>query len=431
MPRFDAAATLSNMSRPLNKIAQEAIQAAEAGRWQDAEHLWKKVLKRDPAHAQALTSLGIHALQKGDLQGGIKRLQSARNAAPDDLFVLMTLCDVYQQNGDTEAEIDVINSALAVDAYFVPGVLAKGRWFERSGKASLAATTFANAIKISPPEEQWPEAYRAQLQHAKRVSESFASSFRSYLTDELSGEVDDLPPQLAQRWHEAISVRARCSTPYVSESNQLHVPRLPAIPFFDRSDFPFFEELEAQTDIIRAELLAALEKDRDEFKPYIAYKPGEPVNQWAELDHSDRWSTLQLWRGGKPVQANLDRCPQTAAALERTAMVSIDGVCPNALFSALAPHTHIPPHNGETNARLVAHLPLIIPDKCHIRVGFETREWRVGEILVFDDTLEHEARNDSDELRVVMIFDVWNPLLTAEERKLVNSIAIASREFGT
>jgi aspartyl/asparaginyl beta-hydroxylase (cupin superfamily) len=99
------------------------------------------------------------------------------------------------------------------------------------------------------------------------------------------------------------------------------------------------------------------------------------------------------------------------------------------MFSALAPKSHIPPHNGETNARVVAHLPLIVPDGCTYRVGFDERRWRVGETLIFDDTIEHEARNDSDELRVVLIFDLWNPLLTAAERNLVKTLAAAARAF--
>jgi aspartyl/asparaginyl beta-hydroxylase (cupin superfamily) len=100
------------------------------------------------------------------------------------------------------------------------------------------------------------------------------------------------------------------------------------------------------------------------------------------------------------------------------------------MFSALAPKSHIPPHNGETNARVVAHLPLIVPDGCRYRVGFERRTWRVGETLIFDDTIEHEAHNDSDELRVVLIFDLWNPLLAPEERELVKAMTQKARAFG-
>jgi aspartyl/asparaginyl beta-hydroxylase (cupin superfamily) len=123
------------------------------------------------------------------------------------------------------------------------------------------------------------------------------------------------------------------------------------------------------------------------------------------------------------------RCPRTTQALREVELADIDGLCPNAMFSALAPHTHIPPHHGETNARLVVHLPLVVPENCLYRVGFEQRRWNVGEVLIFDDSIEHEARNDSDELRVVLIFDVWNPLLSAAEREMVQVLSRATREF--
>ena len=207
------------------------------------------------------------------------------------------------------------------------------------------------------------------------------------------------------------------------------MPRLPAIPFFERAQFPFLAALETKTDVIRAELESALAAARDEFVPYIQYAPGQPVNQWRELNHSLRWSTLHLWRSGKPVEENLARCPETARALAALPLADIGGLCPNAMFSALAPKSHIPPHNGETNARVVAHLPLIVPEGCSYRVGFDWRAWRVGETLIFDDTIEHEARNDSDELRVVLIFDLWNPLLTPAERELVKTLAAATRAF--
>ena len=62
--------------------------------------------------------------------------------------------------------------------------------------------------------------------------------------------------------------------------------------------------------------------------------------------------------------------------------------------------------------------------------GFEVRVWREGELLIFDDTIEHEARNDSDELRVVLLFDVWNPLLAPAERDVVRAMATAARGVG-
>ena len=199
---------------------------------------------------------------------------------------------------------------------------------------------------------------------------------------------------------------------------------------FTIAHFSWVEELEGKTGVIRAELVRALECEADKFAPYIEKHSGAPVNQWRELNHSRRWSALHLWRNGARVEENLARCPETARALEAVGMADIAGNCPNAMFSALAPKTHIPPHHGETNARLVAHLPLIVPENCGaLRVGFEQRPWRVGEALVFDDSIEHEAWTDSDELRVVLIFDVWNPALSAKDRELVNALTIAAAPF--
>jgi aspartyl/asparaginyl beta-hydroxylase (cupin superfamily) len=96
------------------------------------------------------------------------------------------------------------------------------------------------------------------------------------------------------------------------------------------------------------------------------------------------------------------------------------------MFSLLAPRTRIPPHTGVSNARLVCHLPLVVPPDCSFRVGAETRAWAPGSGFVFDDTIEHEARNDSDELRVVLIFDLWAWALSPAERDAVAAITAAT-----
>jgi aspartyl/asparaginyl beta-hydroxylase (cupin superfamily) len=154
------------------------------------------------------------------------------------------------------------------------------------------------------------------------------------------------------------------------------------------------------------------------------------VNQWQELNHSSRWSAYHLWRNGQPVEENLESCPATAKLLEDVELCELGGIGPNVFFSALAPKTRVPPHHGATNARVIAHLPLIVPEDCGLRVGFEERCWREGEILVFDDTIENEAFNDSNELRVVMSFDLWNPLLSDADRQVAKILAETRRSFG-
>jgi aspartyl/asparaginyl beta-hydroxylase (cupin superfamily) len=356
-------------------------------------------------------------------------LEAACQVAPRDPLLLLTLGIACRQLGDVEGERTATERCLAANAYFLPGLLAKASWLERHATPVAAAAMYRNALKVAPPEPGWPPELRAQLLHAREVAESHTRRLHAHVESQAAELQASLPRRLANRWREAASIIAGRTPAYRSESNQLYVPRLPAIPFFEREQFPWVPALEARTDAIRAELLAVMEHDRERFGPYIAYNPGEPVNQWQELNHSTRWSTFHLWRGGEPVEENLARCPETAAALAAVEMARIGGLCPNAMFSVLAPRTAIPPHNGETNARLVAHLPLIVPEKCTYRVGYDWTTWREGEVLVFDDTIEHEARNDSDRTRVVLIFDVWNPLLEEDERRMVQALSAAVREF--
>jgi aspartyl/asparaginyl beta-hydroxylase (cupin superfamily) len=418
------------VDKEASALVRAASQAARSGNLRQAEKLWEKVIDVEPAHAQALCSLGVHALHRGDTATALQHLAKARQASPSDYLVLMTLAAACRQDGNADGEREAIDSALDVDPHFVPALLAKADWMERFGTTAAAAATYQNALKISPAEQDWPADFRPRLQYASDYVKRYTLALHEHLQSRLASNIGALSPGLAERWREAASIRAGLSQPYASIANQLHIPRLPAIPFFERSHFPFLDTLEAKTDVIRAELEAALGSDREQFKPYIAYQPGDPVAQWSELNHSDRWSAYHLWRNGRPVTKNLERCPETARALEAIALADIDGLCPNVFFSALQPHTHIPPHNGESNARLIAHLPLIVPQGCRFRVGFEQREWEVGKVMIFDDTLEHEAVNDSDALRVVLIFDLWNPLLSVEERDLTSRLAIATREFG-
>jgi aspartyl/asparaginyl beta-hydroxylase (cupin superfamily) len=95
----------------------------------------------------------------------------------------------------------------------------------------------------------------------------------------------------------------------------------------------------------------------------------------------------------------------------------------------LRPGARIPPHHGVLNSRLICHLPLIVPDRCGFRVGNETRAWEEGKLLVFDDSMEHEAWNDSDRDRVVLIFDVWRPELGEADRRAITTMFEAIDDY--
>ncbi|HVR81112.1 MAG TPA: aspartyl/asparaginyl beta-hydroxylase domain-containing protein [Luteimonas sp.] len=413
----------------INALVEAATTAVNQGRWNEAEQLWKQVLALDPRHPQALYSLGVHAFKRGQLAEALETLQAAHAVAPRDPVVLLSLGVVLREQGDSAGELKAIEASLAADPYFLAGLLAKASHLERHGKSKAASAVYRNALNVAPQEPHWPASLRSQLLHGRAQVQRIGIELAAFLAERTGTRLSALTPIEAERWREAGAILSGHSRPYLSVCSQLHVPRLPAIPFYQRDAFDWVEALEAKTDAITAELTAVMAQDRGEFKPYIAYQPGTPVNQWQELNHSQRWSSYFLWRHGQPVTEHLHSCPQTAQALVAVDMADIGGLCPNAIFSVLAPHTRIPPHHGETNARVIVHLPLVVPEHCLYRVGFEQRRWKVGEVLVFDDSIEHEARNDSDELRVVLIFDVWNPLLSPGERDMVRTLSAATREF--
>lgn len=124
------------------------------------------------------------------------------------------------------------------------------------------------------------------------------------------------------------------------------------------------------------------------------------------------------------------RCPVTMAVLESLPLPRIAGRGPMALFSLLAPHTHIPPHWGMLNTRLIVHLPLIVPDHCRLRVGNHVQAVEAGKAMIFDDSIQHEAWNDSDAVRVVLLFEIWRPELDESERAALTAMFEAIRSYG-
>ena len=199
----------------------------------------------------------------------------------------------------------------------------------------------------------------------------------------------------------------------------------------ERGEFPWLPEFEAATHSIQHELARILVEDEAGFSPYIHYEDHLPLDQWRELNKSPRWSAFHFYKLGRADEARCARAPKTMQAVRRLPQADVDLRSPTAMFSVLKPRTRIPPHTGVANFRLVVHLPLVLPEGCGFRVGNETREWRMGEAWVFDDSIEHEAWNKSDQTRVILIFDVWNPLLSPAERELIETLMTALNEYST
>ena len=225
-----------------------------------------------------------------------------------------------------------------------------------------------------------------------------------------------LPPaKWSPRLTEALDIAAGRRRLYQQEPTAFTFPGLPAVQFFDPAQFDWAPAIEAAAPAVREELDALLDAGTDDFRAYVQHQTVAPEANRALLGKKD-WSILPLCENGWLVPNVLDQCPRTWEAMLKAPLPRISGWGPTVVFSLLKGGAHIAPHSGMFNTRLVCHLPLIVPAGCRFRVGNDVREWQEGKLLIFDDTIEHEAWNDSNEDRIVLIFDIWRPELCEQER---------------
>ena len=383
-----------------------------------------------PEHPRVLHERARRLALAGDPAAARGLLQRVTAASPRNLTFLLSLAAVLRALGERDEELAVLERALTLEPRHLIVLLQKGALLELMGKPRAAAVIYRRALEILPPGAHLQGPIAAHVAHARQQvlhnSENIAALLEQRLGPLRGGRGS---PAAVLRVERALARMLGRKAIYSPQPTLMHVPFLNNYEFHPREDFPWLGGLEAAAPAIREEVLAVLAADREGLEPYIAYPEGLPLDQWRELNHSRRWSAYFLWKDGGRDEEHCRRCPATLSALAQTPQVDIPSRGPTAFFSILDARTHIPPHTGSTNARLTVHLPLILPGSCRFRVGAETRDWRAGEAWVFDDSIEHEAWNDADVSRAVLIFDVWNPQLTPLERDLVREAMMVFAEY--
>ena len=412
-----------------DELAARAAQAARAGRTEEAAALWREALAVDPANPRALFFEGRRRVEQGDAASAAQMLARAEAGDKANADIPLYLALAQKMQGNLTGALQTIDRALAIDPYYFMALLSKGSLLESMAQPHQAARIYRDALKIAPAPERLPPAQRGAYEHAREVVSDDAKALADHLRAQTAAARAQFKGENLDRFDEALDILAGVKPRYVHEPLLMYYPRLPAIPFYDRELFPWLPKLEAATDMVREELVGALREDQEKFAPYIQFPKHAPVNQWAELNYSPSWSTYFLWKDGVRQDAACARCPKTSALLDELPLAHQQGYGPTAMFSTLDARTRIPAHTGSTNARLIVHLPLILPPDCGFRVGNETREWRMNEGWVFDDSIEHEAWNGSDQVRHILIFDVWNPLLSSAEREMICAMMTALNTF--
>jgi hypothetical protein len=314
-----------------------------------------------------------------------------------------------------------------VPAEDLRSLLARAQQYEAAGDTRAATSFYQAAFRQARTLPNVEPQLMAALQRGQQFVQQAVRTFQQSLEAAVQ---ENAPTDTIQRTRleHSLGLLKGERQVYPQQPAVLYYPYLAQRQFFEREEFDWVPALEAATADIREELLALVSEGAD-FQPYVQNDPDRPVRQFHNLNENADWTALYLWRDGKVVEENARRCPRTMAALEKVPLSDIGSRTPAVLFSRLEPGAHIPPHSGMLNCRLICHLPLIVPPGCWFRVGNETRMWEEGKLLIFDDSIEHEAKNASGELRIILLFDIWRPELGEEERSAISAIFDAIDRF--
>jgi len=316
---------------------------------------------------------------------------------------------------------------LQADPRDIGALIAKGDALENLGDDRAAASFYGLALRAAGDGRGVPPALIADLRRAQAATQAQSQRFEAHLADSLKKSGFDAAVS-SDRFSLSLDLMAGRKQLYQQQPLFYLFPGLPQIQFQPRATLPWLAQVEQATADIRAELQALLAEPAL-FRPYVEKRADRPNSDTAGMVDNPDWSALFLWKDG--VEQDLARrCPRTLEALAGLPLCRVPGRTPSILFSKLTPGARIPPHHGLINTRLICHLPLIAPPGNRFRVGNEVREWQEGQAWAFDDTIEHEARNDSGADRTILIFDVWKPELTEEERDLVSALFQSIDDYG-
>jgi aspartate beta-hydroxylase len=370
---------------------------------------------------QALARAAADALRRGDPRSARDLFLRAAQAGQADVAVFIGLAYSCRALDDWAGMTASVDRVLALDPRNLRALVMKGDALERGGDPRAAAAHYRAALRSSPPLDKLPPDLAQEMRRAQQASEQFTRRYETHMRTWLEQKGIAAEAQAGTRFGQSLDILLGRQRVYVQEPRFFYYPQLPQKQFYDRADFPWLDALEAATPAIRAEVQELL-RDAAAFEPYVRKDPAGPSSDPRVMAGNPAWSAFRLWQNGELNAANAARCPQTLAALAQAPLTRLPGRSPTVLFCQLKPGTLIPPRNGLTNTRLIVHLPVLVPGRCRLRVGGDVRELQEGRAWVFDDSIEHEAINESDGTRVVLAFDIERPEISADEHRSIATL---------
>ncbi len=412
----------------------EAKRLLREGRVTEAERVCEAVLERFPDDVEALNIAALAAVRDGKPVRAVAMLERATSLDPANAVSFHHLGRAQETVGNLPAALKSIAESVRLKPDFYLSRLHYAMLLERSDETEASVMQYARALHDAQTREQWinaattPVGLQKLVKHAVQIVRTRRRALLFAIAANMAG-----------RHGQASMARVeKCLRVYLGEEPKafpdprqqpsfLYFPDLPASAYLDRVLFSWIAPLEAQAGAIREELLRLLPSAEGRERVFTSEELERQNLRGSGA--APGWNGYYFYRHGMRRDDNCSNCPATSAAIDQLPLSHVRDHGPEVLFSVFTPGTHLLPHRGVTNTRVVGHLPLIVPENCALKVGGEVHAWQEGKVVVFDDTYEHEAWNHSNEPRVVLIFDVWNPYLTGIEQAAVADVVEAIGGF--
>lgn len=408
------------MAQSIQSLREQARAAQREGAPGVAERLHRQIVADWPDALESWDFLCVAAAERGDFAVSAEALRHYLDVEDCSASAWRSLGIAEMQERNWQEALAAFQETLKLEPDVRVNLIYVGGAAIRAGQQTLAADCLSLALQGIPAEEVVKGGVDTEPVLAGILDEAiqFLEGYLAGLVsdgNELSGKLEGA----CWRFHETASPDWNDDR---QRPDRFFMSAIPPKPWYDLKELPWGEKLEAAYSDIRDEVRTAL--SQEDASPYIAGHTLE-AQHWSSLADNDDWTAVHLYSGGCPNVRQAAKFPKTLAALDGLPLCRKDGSPIEVFFSLLAPGGHIVPHHGTSNARLTVHLPILVPKQkgvATLNVGGIARDVEPGKLMTFDDSFQHEARNDGDSLRVNLIFEVWNPALSQAEIKAVEAM---------
>ncbi|MFQ5533432.1 MAG: aspartyl/asparaginyl beta-hydroxylase domain-containing protein [Sphingomonadales bacterium] len=385
-----------------------------------AEHC-RRILEIKPEAFGAAEYLSSWAMHNGEFAEAAAYLEAVIASGSFSQMTEMNLGRAHEAQGQWEKAAQVYRDTLHRKIQNPAALLRLSHVYAQLGNLDKAAKAYSLGGEMGDP---YTKSFDkpGTTDETRRLIFEADERLKRVLTDLHNQAVDatqaEYPGEEISRIREAIWVDAQTEPFEYRDPQQkpwnFYVPGLEPRAYFEREDFPWIADVEASFEAIKTEMEASLSIDDDTI-PYIRDNIGT-TSEAAPLTDSRLWTVLHLYFQGKTNDEALRKFPSIVKMLEKVPLAMVGTVPQEVFFSILQPGGHIVPHFGVSNHWLTVHLPLLAPGNGGMRSGPVTRPWEEGKCLIFDDSFDHEAWNNADSKRIVLIMGIWHPDLSEAER---------------